>query len=150
VGLGIEGIDACPPGHKHSPPGARYLRVVVETLDGMPAGTIGLRASGELTGADYRDTLVPALRAAVESGSVRAMFVIGPEYDGFDLAAVKEDVKGLVPLALEHRDAWKRLAAVTDVEWLGKAVRAFAWLMPGEVKVFALEELQDAKAWVAE
>jgi hypothetical protein len=126
-----------------------YLRVVIEKLEAMPAGTIGLRASGELTGADYRDVLVPAVRAAVEAGSVRAMFVIGPGYDGFDLGAVKEDVKGLAPLALEHREAWKRVAAVTDVEWIAKAVGMFAWLMPGEVKVFALEELEGAKAWVA-
>jgi hypothetical protein len=123
---------------------------VIETLAAMPAGTIGFRATGELTGMDYRDVLVPALRAAVESGSVRAVFVIGPEYDGFDLGAVKEDVKGLAPLALEHREAWKRLAAVTGVEWIGKAVGTFAWLMPGEVKVFALDELEQAKDWVAE
>jgi hypothetical protein len=52
---------------------------VFERLDSMPPGTIGFRATGELTGADYRDVLVPELKSAVESGSVRAMFVIGPE-----------------------------------------------------------------------
>ena len=123
--------------------------MVIETLDAMPEGTVGFRASGELVAADYRDVLVPALTAAVESGSLRAVFVIGPEYEGFDLGAVKEDVKGLAPLALEHRDAWKRVAAVTDLEWLVKAVQAFRWLMPGEVRVFALDELDAAKSWVA-
>lgn len=122
---------------------------MIETLDRMPAGTIGFRATGELTAADYRDALVPALKAAVGSGSVRAVFVVGPEYEGFDLGAVKEDLKGLAPLALEHRDAWKRLAAVTDLDWIAKAVGTFSWLMPGEVRVFALEELEQAKSWVA-
>jgi SpoIIAA-like len=128
---------------------AGYLHVVIETLDAMPAGTVGFRATGELTAGDYRDVLVPALRAAVESGSLRAVFVIGREYEGFDLGAVKEDLKGLAPLALQHRDAWKRVAAVTDVEWLAKAVETFRWLMPGEVRVFALDELEAAKNWVA-
>jgi hypothetical protein len=31
----------------------------------MPAGTIGLRASGKLNKADYREVLEPALREAV-------------------------------------------------------------------------------------
>jgi SpoIIAA-like len=122
---------------------------VIEALDAMPAGTIGFRATGELTADDYRDVLVPAMKAAAESGSLRAVFVIGPEYEGFDLGAAKEDLKGLAPLALEHRDAWKRVAAVTDVQWLAKAVETFRWLMPGEVRVFALEDLEQAKEWVA-
>ena len=122
---------------------------MIEKLDEMPAGTIGLRATGELTAADYRDVMVPAVRAAVDAGSVRAAFVIGPGYDGFDFGAVKEDVKGLAPLALEHRDAWKRVALVTDVEWIAKAAGTFAWMMPGEVKVFALKQLEDAKTWLA-
>jgi hypothetical protein len=128
---------------------AGYLQFVIETLDAMPAGTLGFRATGELTAGDYREVLVPALKAAVESGSLRAVFVIGPEYEGFDFGAAKEDVKGLAPLAFEHRDAWKRVAAVTDVEWLAKAVQSFRWLMPGEVRVFGLDELEAAKTWVA-
>jgi hypothetical protein len=132
-----------------SGPPAGYLQRVIETLDGMPVGTVGFRVTGELTGDDYRDVLVPALQAVVESGSLRAVFVIGPEYEGFDLGAVKEDVKGLAPLALQHREAWKRVAAVTDVGWLVKAVETFRWLMPGEVRVFGLDELEAAKSWVA-
>jgi len=122
---------------------------MVEALGGMPAGTIGFRFAGRVDGADYRDVLVPALRAAVESGEVRAVFVVGPEYEGFDMAAVTEDLKGLAPLAFEHRGAWKRVAAVTDVEWIAKSVELFRWMMPGEVAVFPLAELEQAKAWVA-
>lgn len=51
---------------------------------------------------------------------------------------------------IAYDDAWKRVAAVTDVEWLGKAVQAFRWLMPGEVRVFGHDELDAAKAWVAD
>jgi hypothetical protein len=28
-------------------------------------------------------------------------------------------------------------------------VKGFGWLIPGEVKLFALSELEDAKAWVS-
>jgi SpoIIAA-like len=122
---------------------------MVEALPDMPAGSIGFRIAGRVDAADYRDVLIPALRTAVEAGELRAVFVVGPDYEGFDLGALKEDLKGAVPLAFEHRSAWKRLAAVTDIEWMGKAVDTFRWLMPGEVQVYPLAELDRAKTWVA-
>ena len=123
---------------------------MIEALDGMQPGTIGFKAIGRLSAEDYRDVLVPALKAAIDEGGIRAVFAVGSEYEGFDLGAVEQDLKGLAPLALAHRDAWKRVAAVTDVDWIGKAVGAFKWMMPGEVAVFGLDELDDAKRWVAQ
>ena len=35
---------------------------MVERMDDVPAGVIGLRASGKLTKEDYTDVLEPALR----------------------------------------------------------------------------------------
>jgi hypothetical protein len=121
---------------------------MVETLADMPAGTIGFRMSGRVTGADYRDVLLPGLRTAVEGGSLRALFVI-EDYEGFDMGALKEDLKGAPPLAFQHRDAWKRIALATDVDWLTKAFELFRWLIPGEQKVFGLDGLEDAKAWIS-
>jgi hypothetical protein len=121
---------------------------VVEALPDMPAGTIGFRISGRVRSEDYRDVLDPSLSTEVETGSLRALFVV-EGYEGFDMGAVKEDVKGAVPLALAHRDAWKRIAVVTDVDWIAKAMEMFRWLIPGEQKVFGLGELEDAKRWVA-
>jgi hypothetical protein len=36
---------------------------------------------------------------------------------------------------------------VTDVDWIAKALHAFAWLTPGEVKLYDLDGLEDAKTW---
>jgi hypothetical protein len=122
---------------------------MVEALSGLPAGTIGFRVSGRVTGADYRDVLIPALRSAVDAGSLRALFVI-EDYEGLDMDALKEDIKAAAPLAFRHRDAWKRIAVATDVEWMAKAFELFRWLMPGEQRVFSLGEVDAARAWVAE
>jgi hypothetical protein len=35
------------------------------------------------------------------------------------------------------------------VDWVGKAYRMFAWITPGEVKVYGLDQLEEAKNWVA-
>jgi len=50
---------------------------------------------------------------------------------------------------LGHPRAWHRTAVVTDVDWIAKAMHMFGWLTPGEVKLYGLAELQDAKTWVA-
>jgi hypothetical protein len=55
---------------------------------------------------------------------------------------------GLRAWAREHR-SWRRMALVTDVEWFARSTRAFAWLAPGEVKVFPLAERDEARTWVA-
>jgi hypothetical protein len=38
---------------------------------------------------------------------------------------------------------------VTDVDWIVKSIHMFAWLTPGEVRVFDLDGIDEAKAWVA-
>ncbi len=121
---------------------------MIERLEDMPAGTIGLRASGKLSREDYQQVLEPALREGVESGEMRLVFEM-PGFDGLEPGAMIEDVEtGLRAWVREH-SAWKRFAFVTDVEWLAKSMRAFAWLAPGEVRVFSLGELDAAREWVS-
>jgi hypothetical protein len=114
----------------------------------MPAGTIGFRASGKLTRADYREVLEPVLREAANSGEIRMLFVL-TEFDGLEPAAWWDDVKTGLGLGIGHHSAWKRSAIVTNVSWVGKAFEFFAFMTPGEVKVYDLEHEADARAWVA-
>lgn len=121
---------------------------MIERIEDMPTGTIGLRASGKLSREDYQQVLEPALREGVESGEMRLLFVM-PDFDGLEPGAMVEDVQtGLRTWVRDHA-AWKRFAFVTDVEWLAKSMRAFAWLAPGEVRVFSLGELDAAREWVS-
>jgi hypothetical protein len=121
---------------------------MIEQMAEMPAKTVGLRASGKLSKADYTDVLEPVLRQAVASGELRLVFVL-TDFHGLEPGAWPEDVKtGLRTWARDH-SAWKRFALVTDVEWVSKAMRAFSWLTPGEVLIRDLDGLEDAKRWVA-
>jgi hypothetical protein len=121
---------------------------MIERIEGMPAGTFGLRAAGKLSVEDYRDVLEPALAEAVATGAVRLVFVL-TDFDGVAPGAWVEDVKtGLRAWVRDHA-AWHRMALVTDVEWVAKAMRAFAWMAPGEVRVFPLDGLEEAKGWVS-
>jgi hypothetical protein len=121
---------------------------MIERIDDMPAGTIGLRASGKLTREDYQQVLEPALQEGVESGEMRLLFVM-PDFDGLEPGAMIDDVQTGLRAWVRDHSAWKRFAFVTDVEWLAKTMRAFAWMAPGEVRVFSLGELDVARQWVA-
>ena len=122
---------------------------MIERLDGMPDGTIGFRATGRVTRAEYRDLLLPAMKAAAEAGEVRMVFAVGPGFEEFEPGALMEDAKVGLSLGIGHLHAWKRTAVVTDVDWIKKAIRMFTWLTPGEVEVFELEQLDEARDWAA-
>lgn len=121
---------------------------MIERMDDVPAGVIGLRASGKLTKEDYREVLEPALKEAMDSGEARVLFVL-TDFDGLEPGAWLDDVKTGLRVELGNRKAWRRLAVVTDVDWVGKAMQLFAWAMPGELEVYDLDELEEAKAWAA-
>lgn len=121
---------------------------MIERINEMPTGTIGLRASGKLSKDDYTGVLEPALREGVESGELRLLFVL-TDFDGLDAAAIPEDMKTGLQAWVRGHSAWKRFALVTDVEWVAKAMHMFTWLTPGEVLIRDFNGLEEAKAWVA-
>ena len=56
-----------------------------------------------------------------------------------------EDAK----LGIGELKAWEKVAVVADNDWVHHMVKAFGWMIPGEVRVFALDNLDAAKSWAA-
>lgn len=121
---------------------------MIERIDAMPDGTIGLSASGKLSKEDYVELLEPALQEGVESGELRLLFLL-TDFHGLEPGAWAEDAKTGLQAWVRDHSAWKRFALVTDVEWVARAMRAFAWMTPGEVMVYEPDRLDEAKSWVA-
>ena len=122
---------------------------MIERLPDMPPGTIGFRAKGEIEREDYDDVLVPELRRAVEANTgLRTLYVI-EDLDEIEPGALWADSKLGFDLGIRHHDAWVRSAIVTDIHWMARATKLFAWMIPGEARVFPTAELEQAKAWVA-
>jgi hypothetical protein len=113
----------------------------------MPAGTLGFRISGRLTREEYFQLLDP-IREQLERGE-RVSFLIAtaPDFSGLDVGAMWEDVKVAGSVGLRYRSSWERLAVVTDKDWMRHGVAAFGWVIPGEIRVFDPDELEQAKAW---
>jgi len=122
---------------------------MVDELEDMPAGVVGLRVRGELSRDDYRTVIEPALRAAVARGEVRLLLVAGPDFERMELGARIEDAKANLRLGLGHHSAWKRTAIVSDLDWVRRAFALLGWLAHVEVRVWRMDEEQQARAWVA-
>ena len=117
---------------------------MIKELNDLPAGVIGFEASGKLQAEDYRDVVLPALERAAAKGEIRFLIVI-PEFGGMTGGAVWQDLK----LGVEHLRKWKRIALVTDIEWMTRVTDLFGWMTPGDVKTFPVAKRDEAIAWVA-
>ena len=120
----------------------------IEALADVPQGVTGFRVSGRLSGDDLRG-FRPALDKLKDSGEIRIVEVIDSDYAGFGTGGLAEDLKMGLGLMLEHHAAFKRIAVVSDKEWVGHAIHAMAWMVPGDIAVFGLDELEQAKEWAA-
>jgi SpoIIAA-like len=117
---------------------------MIKELSDMPAGVIGFEATGMLRAEDYRDVVLPAVERAAAGGEVRFVIVI-PEFGGISGGAVWQDLR----VGVEHFRAWKRIALVTDIDWMAQVTALFGWMTPGEVRVFRLAQRGEAIAWAA-
>lgn len=125
------------------------MLAVIAPMPDMPHGVLGFRVDGDIEREDYERVLAPALRAALERGErLRTLFLI-EDLDDIAPSALVADVKLGFDLGIRRRDAWERSAIVTDVEWMTRAARLFAWMIPGEARVYPIAELDAATAWVA-
>src|SRR5262245_10623350 len=118
---------------------------MLEPIEGAPDGVVAYRAIGKVSAEDYDTTLRPAVDAAAARGKLRLVFELGSDFTGYAPGAAWEDFK----LGTGNLTNWERCAVVTDHELIAAALRAFAILMPGEVKVFPLGQTADALAWAA-
>jgi hypothetical protein len=116
---------------------------VIRELTDVPPGVIGFEVSGKVHAEDFRDAVLPAMERAAKNGDIRAVIVV-PEFEGMSGGALWEDLKIAVP----HLRDWKRIALVTDIDWMLHLTQFFGWMTPGDVKTFPLDERAAAMEWV--
>lgn len=121
---------------------------MIEILPDMPQGVTGIRVSGRLCGEDLRG-FKPAMEQVLKTGEIRIVEVIASDYEGFGPGGLIEDLKLGIGTVLPHHSAFKRIAIVTDKDWVAHTLHALAWMVPGELAVFGLDDLERAKEWAA-
>lgn len=120
---------------------------MIEVMTDLPDRILGLKASGEVTAEDYRSVLIPAIEARLsQHRKVRLLYVLGDDFKGYSGGAAWEDAK----VGMKHLASFERVAVVTDVDWIEKMLKAFGFAIPGEVRVFDDDDLEDARRWISE
>ncbi|MGH8824350.1 MAG: STAS/SEC14 domain-containing protein [Jiangellaceae bacterium] len=118
---------------------------MIRTLDDLPDGVIGFEADGEIHAEDYTTVLIPAVERQLAEGHDIRMVLVFPAFGGVSAGASWQDLK----MGVEHFTHWKKIALVTDVEWMIHLAQLFGWMTPGELKRFPLDERDAAVAWAA-
>jgi SpoIIAA-like len=119
---------------------------MITLLDGFAPDVVAVRAEGQVTMQDYDKVLIPAVeKALTRSTKLKFYYEIGSDFTGMNLGAVFEDMR----VGLGHLGRWARIAVVTDIDWIKRAVHLFKFLLPTQTKLFSLAQAADAKAWIA-
>ena len=114
-------------------------------LEGYPDNVLAIRAEGTITRKDYEETLIPlALEKIGTHGKVKMLYWCGPGFEGFSAGAMWDDAR----FGLMHMTDFSKIAFVSDVKWLRKAMKLFAPLVRMPVQLFHDGDIEDAKVWI--
>lgn len=118
---------------------------MLELLNDLPDRVVGVKAIGEVTAQDYQDTLVPAVEEKLaRHRRVRLLYVLGEAFTGFTGAAAWEDAK----IGMRHFASFERIAVISDAEWIQHMMKAFGFVIPGEVRVYPQSGFDEARSWI--
>ena len=120
---------------------------MIELIEGLPDGVIGIEAVGNVTREDYTDIVAPAVERALASHpKIRLLHVLGDRLVAHSASALLEDAK----LGLSNFRNIERIAVVTDRQQFRVLLKGAGWTFPGDLKLFANAEHAEAEAWVSE
>jgi SpoIIAA-like len=118
---------------------------MLEPIADLPDGVLGFEGAGEIRPSDYRDVLMPAVKAVWDRGEQVRIVLVFERWDGMSPGAAWEDLK----TGMKHLTKWKRIALVTDLDWMITVTSLFGWMTPGELKRIPVAERAQAIAWAA-
>ncbi|MDD5727656.1 MAG: STAS/SEC14 domain-containing protein [Victivallales bacterium] len=119
---------------------------MIEIIDNLPENVVGFNAKAHISGDDYEKVLIPLIEEKLKKfAKINLLYHIGEEFEGFEARAMWDDAKA----GFMHLHSWGKIAIVTDVSWIRKTSKVFAFLIPAPVKIFADGEFDAAVEWVS-
>jgi SpoIIAA-like len=118
---------------------------MIELMEGLPDGVVGIEAVGKVTSDDY-DVVMPAIESALAARTkIRLIHALGERFTGFTAGGMWEDGR----LGLSHVSSFERIAVITDHDSVRTLVQAGSWAVPGEMRLFANAERDEAVTWAS-
>jgi hypothetical protein len=119
---------------------------VIELIEGLPDGVVGLEALGEVTPSDYTSVAYPAVEDALSRhDKISLIHVLGERFACYTAGGEWDDAKR----TLLHPFSFRRIAVVTDLDHVRRLVKGAWWADPGEMRLFANARRSEALAWVS-
>lgn len=119
---------------------------MLQKISDVPSFVAGFKATGEVTKDEYESMLVPEIeRVDKQHGHIHFLMVLDTPVKNFSIGAWMQDAWQ----GLKHYRGWKKVAIVTDEKGIEKFTDVFSAVIPGKAKGFTLNQLAEAKEWVA-
>ncbi len=112
------------------------------TQPGSPV--VEITVEGTVTNPDLEQVITALHSSFDQDGKTRILEIIR-HFTGMELAALWTDIRLGVPLARKVR----RVAIVADQAWIRQLAELGHLFTRAEMKVFALGDLEAARAWIA-
>lgn len=117
----------------------------IALLKGLPADVIAVELDGVITARDYEETLIPLVNEKLKvHDKLKLLAVLNDKFQSYTAGAMWDDTK----FGLTHLTTFSKIAVVSDRGWVRRSVKLFGPLMPTHVRVFYLNELEDAREWI--
>lgn len=120
--------------------------VMLTPIENLPAHVFGVKAVGEVSEGDLRNTLLPGLsRLVAKYGEIYYLLVLRTRIENFTAGAWLQDMIA----GIKHFTRWRKMAIVTDQKSVEQFTDIFSYVSPGEAKGFSLSEMDEAISWVS-
>ena len=119
---------------------------MLKHLNFLPTHVLGLHAAGHLTGREYEKALTPLLNEHVKrNGRINFLLILEADIKDFNAGAWC----GNIYIGLKYFLKWNKLAIVTDLRGFKDFSHLFTYVLPGEYKGYALNDMDEAVKWIA-
>ncbi len=120
---------------------------MIKVIQNIGKDVIGFELSGVVSGDDYEKILVPAVEKKLQEGDgLKVLYHVGKDFDSYELKAMYDDTK----VGFKFFGKWKKIAVVSDVEWIIHGAKIFSFAVSGEIRTFSNMEIDAAKKWLQE
>ncbi|SKC58175.1 SpoIIAA family protein [Ohtaekwangia koreensis] len=119
---------------------------MIQQITEIPNTMVAFRAVDEVTEADFKNTVLPAVRELVKrTGKLNYLLVVDTPLKNFTIGAWWQDAL----LGLKELTHWNRVAILTDSDGINSFTDAFGIMIPGEFRGYKQDQLSEAIDWVA-
>ena len=110
---------------------------------GVP-NIVGLKINDKLTGEDYEKSLLPLLDEVIAQQGKIKLYVDMTGYNGIDISAFWHDFN----FSIRNWSNFDRIAIVGMRDWMEALTKLMSAVVPVELKMFDVDEGDDAWKWI--